>query len=306
GIQMQPRPGQRWGQPLVLTLRLQESSATRQASTIRSGEVAMFDQDPIVQEVVDNKAPVMAILDALGHEQVDLPGIGFGDPRACDEVKRFRDGCALFEDLAIRQIRVDAGPVFVANHLGQAALVVEEALSRHLNLKDEMDGKATSRVDEVVDEAKSVSDHCGCCRRGGRCEQHQRYDRKGYCHGCAQAHRTDREHHEPPRQHSARFTPVRTGSRRVGTRDSPGVCRAKHSPSIHGVEVWGHGWGQTSSWAPISSSKVGAGDGLRTRYLDLGKVALYQVSYSRSARATILPGRAWPANQAIRAGRHGV
>ncbi len=26
----------------------------------------------------------------------------------------------------------------------------------------------------------------------------------------------------------------------------------------------------------------GAGDGLRTRYLDLGKVALYQVSYSRS------------------------
>ena len=30
--------------------------------------------------------------------------------------------------------------------------------------------------------------------------------------------------------------------------------------------------------------KAGAGDGLRTRYLDLGKVALYQVSYSRSAR----------------------
>ena len=28
----------------------------------------------------------------------------------------------------------------------------------------------------------------------------------------------------------------------------------------------------------------GAGDGLRTRYLDLGKVALYQVSYSRSVR----------------------
>jgi hypothetical protein len=28
----------------------------------------------------------------------------------------------------------------------------------------------------------------------------------------------------------------------------------------------------------------GAGDGLRTRYLDLGKVALYQVSYSRSAK----------------------
>ena len=26
---------------------------------------------------------------------------------------------------------------------------------------------------------------------------------------------------------------------------------------------------------------VGAGDGLRTRYLNLGKVALYRVSYSR-------------------------
>src|SRR3954469_23150293 len=33
-------------------------------------------------------------------------------------------------------------------------------------------------------------------------------------------------------------------------------------------------------WSP--QFKVGAGDGLRTRYLDLGKVALYQVSYSRS------------------------
>jgi hypothetical protein len=28
---------------------------------------------------------------------------------------------------------------------------------------------------------------------------------------------------------------------------------------------------------------VGAGDGLRTRYLNLGKVALYRVSYSRVA-----------------------
>jgi hypothetical protein len=27
--------------------------------------------------------------------------------------------------------------------------------------------------------------------------------------------------------------------------------------------------------------EVGAGDGLRTRYLNLGKVALYRVSYSR-------------------------
>src|ERR1700686_5042483 len=34
---------------------------------------------------------------------------------------------------------------------------------------------------------------------------------------------------------------------------------------------------------------TGAGDGLRTRYLDLGKVALYQVSYSRSARGKIIP-----------------
>ena len=34
--------------------------------------------------------------------------------------------------------------------------------------------------------------------------------------------------------------------------------------------------------------KVGAGDGLRTRYLDLGKVALYQVSYSRSGRGEII------------------
>ena len=32
--------------------------------------------------------------------------------------------------------------------------------------------------------------------------------------------------------------------------------------------------------------ETGAGDGLRTRYLDLGKVALYQVSYSR-ARAPL-------------------
>ena len=41
---------------------------------------------------------------------------------------------------------------------------------------------------------------------------------------------------------------------------------------------------------PQEGVRVGAGDGLRTRYLDLGKVALYQVSYSRSARGSILPG----------------
>src|SRR2546427_2942092 len=37
-----------------------------------------------------------------------------------------------------------------------------------------------------------------------------------------------------------------------------------------------------------SGVKAGAGDGLRTRYLDLGKVALYQVSYSRSTRREII------------------
>jgi hypothetical protein len=52
--------------------------------------------------------------------------------------------------------------------------------------------------------------------------------------------------------------------------------------------------------------KAGAGDGLRTRYLDLGKVALYQVSYSRSARGSILPGGAEPANHAPRGARQGM
>jgi hypothetical protein len=46
-----------------------------------------------------------------------------------------------------------------------------------------------------------------------------------------------------------------------------------------------------------TSEASGAGDGLRTRYLDLGKVALYQVSYSRSARGSILPADAGPANR---------
>lgn len=35
----------------------------------------------------------------------------------------------------------------------------------------------------------------------------------------------------------------------------------------------------------------GAGDGLRTRYLNLGKVALYRLSYSRSAVLEILPNQ---------------
>ena len=66
---------------------------------------------------------------------------------------------------------------------------------------------------------------------------------------------------------------------------------------------------------------AGAGDGLRTRYLDLGKVALYQVSYSRSARpedrfypaspsgpAGDLPtiGQDQPANQAVCGSGHGA
>ena len=33
-----------------------------------------------------------------------------------------------------------------------------------------------------------------------------------------------------------------------------------------------------------SKKEDGAGDGLRTRYLNLGKVALYRVSYSRIPR----------------------
>jgi hypothetical protein len=34
--------------------------------------------------------------------------------------------------------------------------------------------------------------------------------------------------------------------------------------------------------------KNGAGDGIRTRDIDLGKVALYQLSYSRSEETPIL------------------
>src|SRR5258708_18951582 len=49
GIQMHPRWVSVGVSRSTLTLRLQESSATRQASTIRSGELAMFDHDPIVQ-----------------------------------------------------------------------------------------------------------------------------------------------------------------------------------------------------------------------------------------------------------------
>src|ERR1700694_4333999 len=46
-----------------------------------------------------------------------------------------------------------------------------------------------------------------------------------------------------------------------------------------------------------SERRVGAGDGLRTRYLDLGKVALYQVSYSRSGRGEMITRPVRPATR---------
>src|SRR5258708_527298 len=39
-----------------------------------------------------------------------------------------------------------------------------------------------------------------------------------------------------------------------------------------------------TEFSTTTQKRVGAGDGLRTRYLNLGKVALYRVSYSRSRR----------------------
>ncbi len=36
------------------------------------------------------------------------------------------------------------------------------------------------------------------------------------------------------------------------------------------------------SWLPRKGNDDGAGDGIRTRDIDLGKVALYQLSYSRA------------------------
>src|SRR5258708_31800887 len=45
---------------------------------------------------------------------------------------------------------------------------------------------------------------------------------------------------------------------------------------------------QRSALSAMLGYEAGAGDGLRTRYLDLGKVALYQVSYSRSGRGEII------------------
>ena len=40
--------------------------------------------------------------------------------------------------------------------------------------------------------------------------------------------------------------------------------------------------GQVGTSTVLHSEKAGAGDGIRTRDIDLGKVALYQLSYSRA------------------------
>src|SRR5437588_6917898 len=59
----------------------------------------------------------------------------------------------------------------------------------------------------------------------------------------------------------------------------------------------GNGAYQAHSKAAIAGNRRdGAGDGLRTRYLNLGKVALYRVSYSRPSEDTILakPPGEWP------------
>ena len=42
---------------------------------------------------------------------------------------------------------------------------------------------------------------------------------------------------------------------------------------------------QKNQGAYLRSNKNGAGDGARTRYLHLGKVALYQMSYARMMRS---------------------
>ena len=44
----------------------------------------------------------------------------------------------------------------------------------------------------------------------------------------------------------------------------------------------------------LHTGRIGAGDGIRTRDIDLGKVALYQLSYSRSTGSTIIVNRKGP------------
>jgi hypothetical protein len=41
-------------------------------------------------------------------------------------------------------------------------------------------------------------------------------------------------------------------------------------------------------WTLRKAGRNGAGDGIRTRDIDLGKVALYQLSYSRTPQIPIL------------------
>ena len=48
---------------------------------------------------------------------------------------------------------------------------------------------------------------------------------------------------------------------------------------------------------------VGAGDGLRTRYLNLGKVALYRVSYSRVRVVAPCYLKAWAPSSLVRDAR---
>jgi hypothetical protein len=81
-------------------------------------------------------------------------------------------------------------------------------------------------------------------------------------------------------------------------RHARGQSRARHSDKAAPVS--------RDSEVERSETEAGAGDGLRTRYLDLGKVALYQVSYSRSDRGSILPVWARPAIHAVTGRTHGV
>jgi hypothetical protein len=43
----------------------------------------------------------------------------------------------------------------------------------------------------------------------------------------------------------------------------------------------------------LATGKLGAGNEARTRDLNLGKVALYQLSYSRSGKSAIIVGELW-------------
>ena len=60
------------------------------------------------------------------------------------------------------------------------------------------------------------------------------------------------------------------------------ATRIQHSRFPATVSRWGHSRGQNGLFGLILRLKTGAGDGDRTRYLNLGKVALCQMSYSRA------------------------